>query len=234
MSSTPVTPDDSSASTPADRRRRRRALLAGGLVLGLGAAVTLAAWSDNVVAGGLFNSGTFELQGATDGTTFQDYDAEAAGDKQANLAFSMNATSMSPGQTVYAPLTIATSTGTTLNGTFTLSKVAANGDYAGVLSYRIASGAATHGANCSADGFGNLTTWAGDPTAKVNGGVAGPNGPLAVGAKQATPQQHLCIAVTMGNPNASQSDNQKAVEGVTRSGNDTSVTWTFTGTSTDA
>src|SRR5690606_31735774 len=54
------------------RRRSRmiRALLAGGLVLGVGTAVTLAAWNDSEFASGTFRAGTFDLEGSTDGTTF--------------------------------------------------------------------------------------------------------------------------------------------------------------------
>ncbi|MFN3340157.1 MAG: SipW-dependent-type signal peptide-containing protein, partial [Dietzia sp.] len=50
-----ITPD---AQQKQDRARKRKALLAGGVVLGLGAAVTLAAWSDDVFANGIFNTGT--------------------------------------------------------------------------------------------------------------------------------------------------------------------------------
>ena len=40
-----------------------RAILAGGLVLGVGAAVTLAAWNDSEFATGTFGAGSFNLEG---------------------------------------------------------------------------------------------------------------------------------------------------------------------------
>ena len=42
-----------------------RAILAGGIVLGVGAAVTLAAWNASEFATGTFQAGTFTIEGAT-------------------------------------------------------------------------------------------------------------------------------------------------------------------------
>ncbi|SFH86076.1 hypothetical protein E3O11_09355 [Cryobacterium levicorallinum] len=47
------------------RNRRIRAVLAGGLVLGLGAAVTLAAWNDSEFARGSFAASGFNLVGSS-------------------------------------------------------------------------------------------------------------------------------------------------------------------------
>jgi len=66
-------------------RRKVRAVLAGGLVLGVGAAVTLAAWNDSEFATGTFTAGTFNLEGSTDGTTFTDHNVDD-GDTAATLA----------------------------------------------------------------------------------------------------------------------------------------------------
>ena len=52
------------------RSRKVRAILAGGLVLGLGAAVTLAAWNDSEFAKGTFTSGSLNIQGSVDGDIF--------------------------------------------------------------------------------------------------------------------------------------------------------------------
>lgn len=214
-----------------DGKRKRRALLAGGLVLGLGAAVTFAAWSDDVVANGLFNTGTFELQGSTDGSVFADYDGTDSADT-AELLFTLDSLLMAPSQTVYAPLTIATSSATTLDGTFTLADVAATGDYEDVLTYRVFQESA-HDTNCNPDDAAALTTiWAGGPSAVVSGGEVQVGLPLAVEEEQATTQS-LCIAVTLGGADATAAANQTAVEDITRSGTDTSVTWTFNGQSTD-
>ena len=44
--------------------RRVKAVLAGGMVLGIGAAITLAAWNDSEFATGTFSAGHFGIEGA--------------------------------------------------------------------------------------------------------------------------------------------------------------------------
>ncbi|MBB1022229.1 hypothetical protein G6030_13170, partial [Dietzia sp. E1] len=53
-------------SRPA-RSRRTRAVLAGGSVLGIGAVVTLAAWTDDNWAGSTFSGGTFAVESSASG-----------------------------------------------------------------------------------------------------------------------------------------------------------------------
>ena len=79
-------------------RRKVLAVLAGGLVLGVGAAVTLAAWNDSEFAGGDFEAGEFVFQGSTDGTDFDDHPTE--GDAAA-LTFETGAGNLAPGDVVY-------------------------------------------------------------------------------------------------------------------------------------
>lgn len=107
------------------KRRRVRAVLAGGLVLGVGAAVTLAAWNDSEFATGAFASGHFDLRGSTDGTTFGDHSAAAAA---ATLGFTVNPTNLSPTDVVYAPFAVALDEGTTYNADVTLSLSSVTGD----------------------------------------------------------------------------------------------------------
>ncbi len=78
---------------------KARALLAGGLVLGVGAAVTLAAWTDNEWVRGVFGTGTFGIEGSTDGTAFSDN--PTSGDP-AQLSFAVGADNLAPGSQVYA------------------------------------------------------------------------------------------------------------------------------------
>ena len=59
-------------------RRKVLAVLAGGLVLGVGTAVTLAAWNDSEFATGDFAAGTFVFQGSTDNETFEDHTSKRA------------------------------------------------------------------------------------------------------------------------------------------------------------
>ncbi|WP_349828827.1 SipW-dependent-type signal peptide-containing protein [Brevibacterium litoralis] len=56
------------------KSRRVRALLAGGLVLGVGGTVVLAAWTDSEFAEATFTAGSFNLEGSDDGTTYADQD----------------------------------------------------------------------------------------------------------------------------------------------------------------
>ncbi|EYT61124.1 hypothetical protein H483_0113320 [Dietzia sp. UCD-THP] len=246
----PLTPD--AQLKQQERSRKRKAILAGGVVLGLGAAITLAAWSDDVFADGLFNTGAFELQGSINGTTFADYDGLGgpAPAETARLSFNLNSESMTPSQTVYAPLTIATSPDSNHGGTFTLDSVEAVGKYAGVLTYRIFT-EPTHGANCNPASAGGLSplTWAGLATGSpVNLPLPPVTVPLQVGANQAADpvpgRQHLCIAVTLGAVplTASPIDpvriaNQLAVETADAAAptneDPTTVTWVFNGQSTD-
>lgn len=66
------------------RRRKAQAVTAGGIVLGIGAIVTLAAWNDSEFAEGLFGSGDFNLEVSTDGEDFTDHYPE---DGAAQLTF---------------------------------------------------------------------------------------------------------------------------------------------------
>lgn len=84
------------------RGRKRKALLAGGVVLGLGATMTLAAWTDDVWVNGAFSAGKFNVQGNTGVGGWQDYDSAPGG----GLVFSTAPTAMTPNDAVYAPLNL--------------------------------------------------------------------------------------------------------------------------------
>jgi len=85
------------------RSRKRKAVLAGGAVLGLGATMTLAAWTDDVWVSGSFSAGKFNVQGAIDpaGTAWADYNTSATA---GTLGFTVNPTVMTPNESVFAPL----------------------------------------------------------------------------------------------------------------------------------
>lgn len=84
---------------PTQRRRKLLALTAGGLVLGIGGAMTLASWTDSEVADGSFAAGSFALESSTDGTTFTDTTAPAA---PLTLNFGDLAENLSPTDTATA------------------------------------------------------------------------------------------------------------------------------------
>jgi predicted ribosomally synthesized peptide with SipW-like signal peptide len=95
-----------------------RALLAGGLVLGVGTAVTLAAWNDSEFVTGTFTAGSFDLEGSTaDGTTFGDHASSPGG----ALSFTVPAGELSPTDSVSAPFAVRLAAGTTNGADVTLT-----------------------------------------------------------------------------------------------------------------
>lgn len=81
------------------KSRKARAILAGGVVLGVGATMTLAAWSDSEWATGTFGTGGFTFQGSTDGTAFSEHATPATA---ATLSFTLDASDLTPGASVEA------------------------------------------------------------------------------------------------------------------------------------
>jgi predicted ribosomally synthesized peptide with SipW-like signal peptide len=114
------------------KRGKVRALLAGGLVLGVGAAVVLAAWNDSEFATGTFTAGTFSLQGSTDGTAYADHAASPG----ATLPFTLNPANLAPGDTVYAPFAVRLAANTSTGSTVTVNTATATGSVAN-LSYQL-------------------------------------------------------------------------------------------------
>ena len=96
--------DSPAPSVKLDRNRKRKALLAGGVVLGLGATMTLAAWTDDVWVNSTFSSGKFNVQAAVDsgGTAWAEHATSPGG----ALTFTVAATAaaMTPSDSVYAPI----------------------------------------------------------------------------------------------------------------------------------
>lgn len=92
------------------RGRKVKALLAGGLVLGIGSAATMAAWTDNEASTASFGSGTFAIQTSVDGQNW---------DSGAQMKF--NASNMYPGSIVYAPVFVRTTASTSYDAEITAS-----------------------------------------------------------------------------------------------------------------
>lgn len=114
------------------QRRRRapkvRAILAGGLVLGVGAAITLAAWNDSEFAQGTFTAGAFNLEGSTDGSTFGENPVTAP----ATLGFTANPANLAPGDVVTAPFAVRLDDTTTNDATVTVSTETSTGGLVGL------------------------------------------------------------------------------------------------------
>lgn len=101
MSTAPQSPQP--AAKNQNRRKKARAIMASGLVLGVGAAVTLAAWSDTVWGQGTFGTedSAFNIQGNFTGA--DNGWGEFITDKTAGtMEFGPKANGMMPGDTVYA------------------------------------------------------------------------------------------------------------------------------------
>lgn len=127
--------------------RRVRAILASGIVFGVGAASTLAAWTDREHATATFSAGSFGIEGATNGIDYAEH-ADAAG--AAALDFTVAALELVPGQTVYAGFSVRTVAGS-VAGTAQLS--ADDGNDAGLGAF-LRYGVRTIGeTNCDATTF---------------------------------------------------------------------------------
>jgi predicted ribosomally synthesized peptide with SipW-like signal peptide len=209
--------DEITGDDTAKRRRRSRmirAILAGGLVLGVGTAVTLAAWNDSEFVTGTFTAGTFNMQGSTtDGVTFLDHPVGAPGP----LTFTVAPLLLSPGDTVYAPFAVRLAANTTNNANVVITAPAATtGTIAANLTYEVVRTTAFTCASGTVDSTGTSLITAGTAVTAV----AGPNTfALTKGAPVTSPgaTQFLCFKVTAG-------------AGLTQ-GQTGTVTWQFTASS---
>lgn len=235
---------DASTPMPADlqrqqdRKRKRKAILAGGVVLGLGAAVTLAAWSDDVFADGVFDTGSFNMQGNASPTTAEDswleHHTEAATDGagpaaltfRQELSDSANPTTLQYNETVWAPFSVRLDADTDTPGTFSLTGI----DFgtgtsaltaAGVLKYSVYTGVAA--TECAATAS-NATpsadaVWYGEnPVGTIPADISATA--LNVGADSAagTPV-NMCLGIKLDS-------NEKAHMGA----DPVSIVWEFTAT----
>lgn len=196
--------------------RRLRALLAGGLVLGVGATLTLAAWNDNEYATGSFEASVFSIEGSTDGSTFAEHPTSGTA---AVLSFA--ATAMSPGVSHYALFDIRTTAATTVAGTVALNSSDASGTLSAALEYRtVLIGA---GATCDATAFGGTPTWiAGGASAYLDAGTMPGSTPTTLIAAAGGQTLRYCFDVRVT------TDAANSYQGATAD-----LTWGFAATSND-
>lgn len=203
------------SSTSPTKSRKVRAILAGGLVLGIGTAVTLAAWTDQEWATGTFGAGSFNIQGSTTGeeADFTDHPSEAGA---ATLAFELPAAeNLSPGDTVAAPFVLRTDAATTYGATVELTDATGAGANAGFLSYEITQVGAV--SECVEGATGTQIVPAGTGLDDITGATGFS---LEAGADAAAGAPVvLCFEVT-------------AAEGLVQGGAGT-ATWGFTATSVE-
>ena len=182
------------ASHAAVRTHRRswlrvRAVLAGGLVLGIGSAVTLAAWNDAEYASATLTAGTFGIVGSIDGTTFADH-ATAPG---ATIGFSVPASAMIPGSVIYGRFVVKTAA-SSVAGSLTVTATSVMTGATNLGPYL------TYGAKLLPTGTAcNATSYAASSTVAVAAGSAltvGDSTPRSLSANGAN-DVNYCFAITL-------------------------------------
>jgi predicted ribosomally synthesized peptide with SipW-like signal peptide len=184
---TDLTPAPPRAKARGLRSRRVRAILAGGLALGIGAAMTLAAWNDSEFAQGTFTAGAFNIQGSLDGTTYTEH---ATSGGAAALAFTVPAAKLSPTDSVYAPFAVELDSTSTNNAVVTVSSPSTTGSVAN-LTYTLIQ-PTTFGCTSSTTG---TTLVASSALGAATGAVTFN---LTKGAGVAGAPAFLCFKVTAG------------------------------------
>lgn len=191
-------------------KAKKRAVLAGGLVLGIGAAVTLAAWTDSEFGEGLFTAGSFNLEGSDDGVAYAQHET-AGGALQ--LTFSDLVDNLTPGDTAYAAYWLRLDNASTTDGTLTPAGAVATdvvGTNADAASYTITQ---VDGGDCEA-GTATGTEIATGATLNDQTGATSLDLVSNGGGTDGTAVP-LCFAVTAG------------AEGDFEQGGQTSVVWQF-------
>jgi predicted ribosomally synthesized peptide with SipW-like signal peptide len=175
--------------------RKVKAILAGGLVLGIGAAVTLAAWNDSEFVSGQFAAGTFNLQGSsTSGTSgFADHNTVGTAAVVFDLASYDN---VAPDDVLYEPFWVRLAANTTSGADLNLAGAAAGaGTNNANFSYEIYRLAAVDTA-CDATGVaGGVLIGSG---ANLSSFVPEAPSTLTIGAPTTDPGAalNLCFVVT--------------------------------------
>ncbi|GGG24149.1 hypothetical protein GCM10007304_42490 [Rhodococcoides trifolii] len=188
----PVTPTDDNKLA---RKRKIRALLAGGLVLGVGAAITLAAWTDNVFGKATFTAENWNVQGdfSAAGTgVWDEYDTVGTAGTF-NYTSTFNA--LSPGTTVYAPVALRVGTSAGAGGAYAANvtlngATPTTGPLTTYLTYTVVSGVSATA--CSA---GTLT--GGTAIVPAGSTLATGSAANAVTLPAAGTAVPLCFAVTL-------------------------------------
>lgn len=185
-------------------------------MLGIGAAVTLAAWNDSEFATGFFGSGHFNLQGSANGTDF----VENPEHSPAELNFTLASGSLSPGDIVVAPFALHLDGETTNDAIVSVLSTVSEGTVAEKLSYGIIE--VSDWDACIPGATGDVVV----PNTTNLGSVAGPS---SFGLRKITEDEKaigatsgadviLCVQVT-------------ASDGLTQTDTEATATWQFVGES---
>lgn len=199
------------------RGRRIRVVLAAGLVFGIGAVATLAAWTDSENATGSFGASVFDTQSASAGSPTYTSQVSAPG---ASLSFA--ATAMSPGTSFYTWLNVRTTPATTVAGTVELTSIANNGGgLVGALQYRaVRMTAPSPTSTCDATAFTGTPVFIAGSAGTYSAVTQVPASPVASTVAAAGAAIGYCFEVRIAPASAN------SYQGTTAT-----VTWTFTSTS---
>jgi predicted ribosomally synthesized peptide with SipW-like signal peptide len=200
---------------PSRRRTftRVRAVLAGALVLGVGASMTLASWTDSEYAAGTFTASTFRLESSTATSTWKDSTSPA------DASLMIDATSMSPGASQYAWVNIRTTAASTVGGTIALASSTSSGTLVPVLEYKAVRTTAVD-TTCDAAAFSGSPAFVAGSSSAYLPAASVPGSPVASAVTPSSRELRYCFEVRI-QPGASN----------TYQGGTGTVTWLFTGTS---
>lgn len=192
---------------------RARAVLAGALVLGVGATITLAAWNDSEYATGSFTASTFNTESSTVAGVW------ASNTVAPGAALAFGATAMSPTVSSYAWINIRTTAASTVGGTITLASVTQVGTLAAVLEYRAVRTPATT-TTCDATAFAGTPTYIAGGSSTYLAVTGVPGTPVASAITSPSGELRFCfdVRVTSSAANSYQ-------------GTSATVTWLFSAVS---
>lgn len=202
------------------RRRRVLAILAGGAVVGVGAAVTLAAWNDSEFATGTFAAGAFNLEGSLDNgvdDAYADHDTVAGAQQLDSVQYVASTSNMVPGEVAYESFFVRLDAETSVDGTLAFGSIAGAGVTA-EFGYDVAVIGVDQ--TCDATAIAAGTVLAAGPSLTVNEAGAA-TVPLVHSADPSTAGApvHLCFAVEASST---------LTQGATAT-----ATWEFVATSND-
>lgn len=184
------------------RNRRIKAILAGGLVFGVGATATVAAWTDSENAESSFTAGRFDIEVSVDGKNWT-----------SSPTMTFDAGNMFPGAKAYAKVFVRTSSTTTMNGTVKVSGggITNPGTTIGAsLAYRAVTQSTTTSGmgsvTCTENSFTGSPTYVLGTASRIPLKTAITSGSTQSLSKQATSVQAYCFEVVLPEttPNAAQ------------------------------
>lgn len=195
--------------------RQIKAILAGGLVLGIGSAATMAAWTDNESTTGSFAAGRFAIQTSVNKT---DWNSES------QMTFS--ASNMYPRAVVYAPVFVRTTSESTYKATISVSseaisnpnELATNLDYKTAVQTIAVDALGSYA--CNANTFSGATFVYGGASSQVGLEEAKASTVTSEAAARSGDVLAYCFQVTLAANTPTAAQGQSATK-----------TWTFTGQS---